>query len=121
MCGHVGYCSPDSLDPRRWLAYVGKHHLRYQDLTEQKHTINQIIMHEGYDKVTARNDIAILILNEQVMFNSFVMPICLPGFSLGSLLSHHSHSNNVYGIVAGWGDTRGKMERERERESVTSN
>uniref|UniRef100_K1QAG3 Transmembrane protease, serine 2 n=1 Tax=Magallana gigas TaxID=29159 RepID=K1QAG3_MAGGI len=86
---------PESLDPRRWLAYVGKHHLRYQDLTEQKHTINQIMMHEGYDKDTARNDIAILILNERLMFNSFVMPICLPGFSLSSLLNHHSHSNHT--------------------------
>lgn len=63
-------------------------------------------MHEGYDNVTVRNDIAILVLNNHVMYNSFVMPVCLPGFSLSSLLSHHGHST-TYGIVAGWGITRG--------------
>lgn len=96
---------PDSLDPKRWRAFVGKHHLQYQDLFEQEHTINQIIMHEGYNQETVANDIAILVLDVHVMFNGYVMPICLPAFSLGALLSHHAHSH-VYGLVAGWGDTR---------------
>ncbi|XP_048764650.2 trypsin-1-like isoform X2 [Ostrea edulis] len=95
----------ESLDVRRWRVIVGKHHLLFQDLFEQTHTINRIIMHEGYDNVTVRNDIAILVLNNHVMYNSFVMPVCLPGFSLSSLLSHHGHST-TYGIVAGWGITR---------------
>lgn len=99
--------SPQSLDPKRWRAFVGKHHLQYQDLFEQEHTINQIIMHEGYDQETVANDIAILVLDDHVMFNGYVMPICLPAFSLGALLTHHAHSH-VYGLVAGWGDTRGK-------------
>ncbi|XP_061167327.1 trypsin-1-like [Saccostrea echinata] len=104
----AAHCFEDqgSLDPRRWRAIVGKHHLFYTDLTQQTHTINRIIMHEGYDNQTVRNDIAILVLDNHVMFNSYVMPVCLPGAPLSSFISHHSHSHpGIVGIVAGWGDT----------------
>jgi hypothetical protein len=96
----------ESQDVRRWRVVVGKHHLLFPDLYEQTHTINRIIMHEGYDNVTVRNDIAILVLDNHVMYNSYVMPICLPEFSLSGILAHHGHST-THGIVAGWGNTRG--------------
>lgn len=72
------------------------------------------MMYEGYDKDIVRNDIVIFILNECVMFNSFVMFICLFGFFLSFLLNYYFYFNYVYGIVVGWGDIRGKIWGERE-------
>lgn len=43
-----------------------------------EHSINTLTPHENYDPDTGKNDIALIRLNEDIEYNYFVGPVCLP-------------------------------------------
>ncbi|CAH1710302.1 venom protease [Aphis gossypii] len=63
--------------------------------------ITRVITHEKYNAQEFTNDIALLKLENNVRFNQFIQPICLP------ILSHHRANKLVKSVpfVAGWGAT----------------
>ncbi|XP_033935445.1 coagulation factor VII isoform X2 [Pseudochaenichthys georgianus] len=78
---------------------AGEHNTAVSEGTEQLISVSQILMHEGYVKHTADNDIALLKLSSPVIFSAFAVPACLPTRSLAErelwAVSEHT--------VSGWG------------------
>ncbi|KAL3045438.1 hypothetical protein OYC64_013664 [Pagothenia borchgrevinki] len=78
---------------------AGEHNTAVSEGTEQLISVSQILMHEGYVKRTADNDIALLKLSSAVVFSVYAVPACLPTRSLAErelwAVSEHT--------VSGWG------------------
>lgn len=64
-----------------------------------RHSISEIKIHENYKKKSyADSDIAVLILENEVIFSDFIIPICLPTSTESSL--------NLQGYLIGYGRSR---------------
>ncbi|XP_047364650.1 trypsin-1-like isoform X1 [Vespa velutina] len=61
----------------------------------QEYKVEQVIKHSGYSIVNYNNDIALLKLNNIVMFKGLMRPVCLPE-------KGKTYSGSI-GIVTGWG------------------
>ncbi|KAK9505602.1 hypothetical protein O3M35_009614 [Rhynocoris fuscipes] len=46
---------------------------------EQIRKVIKIVVHEGYNQIDFRNDIALLEVDKHFVYNRWVLPICLPG------------------------------------------
>ncbi|NWH60964.1 FA7 factor, partial [Geococcyx californianus] len=76
---------------------------KYQrEFKEQKIPVEQSWTHPHYDSNNYNSDIALLYLSSDVVFNEYVIPICLPSPSLARLLSEEGR----IGMVSGWGATQ---------------
>ena len=62
--------------------------------------MKKIFIHEKYDSKKKNNDIAILKLDKNLIFNDNVKPACLPDSSV---------SYDGVGIASGWGDIDSKL------------
>ncbi|KAJ8974778.1 hypothetical protein NQ317_002492 [Molorchus minor] len=60
--------------------------------------IEKIIPHRSYNDSTTKHDIALIRLNQEVMFTNYISPICLPTKS-------PSLNGNETFVIAGWGRT----------------
>lgn len=76
---------------------LGEHNQLVNEGTEKELSIKEIIIHEKYDSDTNDNDIALFRLPEDVQFNRYIKPICLPKEDVDA---------NVLCITTGWGDTK---------------
>ena len=69
-----------------------------ETIPQQNIPVANIIMRDDYDEQTTNNDIALLRLSSDVVFNANVVPACLP-----------TDPNNLYvgqqAVVSGWGAT----------------
>lgn len=103
----AAHCFEDMLSrtASRWLAYVGKHHLDYPDDTESAHHVQEIILHPGFQNGSMKNDIALIKLQEPIVFNDYVKPICVPP------TRRRVVAVNSYCYTTGWGDTQGTGDR----------
>ena len=79
---------------------LGEHNQLVNEGTEKELSIKEIIIHEKYDSDTNDNDIALFRLPEDVQFNRYIKPICLPKEDVDA---------NVLCITTGWGDTKCKL------------
>jgi hypothetical protein len=60
--------------------------------------VEKIIVHKDYkkDSRTQYNDIALLRLEDEIEFNNFVSPICLP---LDHVLRKKDYSNHTFDVA----------------------
>ena len=68
--------------------------------TQNAFTVQKLIKHENYDPSKLLNDLAILRLNENVVFNNEIQPCCLPDTNSSDFPSSETES-----FVIGWGQT----------------
>jgi len=77
----------------------GKHDLaKYEG--EQRLQIKRVILHERYNRTLLANDIALLELKKDIVFNKDVSPICLPTADV---------KTGEICMTTGWGLTKGDM------------
>ncbi|XP_027598547.1 coagulation factor IX [Pipra filicauda] len=81
-------------------AVAGEHNTREDDHTEQRRKVVKALPHPTYDASINEyhNDIALLELDEPLVFNSYVTPICL-----GSREFTNALLKQGTGTVSGWG------------------
>ena len=79
---------------------VGKHHLRDNEIGQQVFGVSQVAYHPDYVIGRYIYDIALLRLNESIIFHDNVSPVCIP-----------NPEQDAEGLVAatGWGSTQGKI------------
>lgn len=76
---------------------LGEHDRLEDEGMEEELEVKEIIIHDDFDSGTNDNDIALFRLPEDVRFNRYIKPICLPNVDV---------EENVLCIATGWGDTR---------------
>lgn len=76
---------------------LGDHNLALKDknLPEIEIPIESFISHERYNKETKENDIALIKLGQQVVFNKFIRPACL---------QQSENISKKKAIATGWGN-----------------
>ncbi|XP_061136101.1 transmembrane protease serine 2-like [Syngnathus typhle] len=72
----AAHCAVKASSPRDWSVYAG--------LVKPLGVVNRVIAHEGFDRVTYRNDIALMRLGKPLDFTASgnVGPVCLPNVGL---------------------------------------
>uniref|UniRef100_A0A1B6DWJ8 Peptidase S1 domain-containing protein n=1 Tax=Clastoptera arizonana TaxID=38151 RepID=A0A1B6DWJ8_9HEMI len=75
---------------------LGDHDLTVPDETKpEDFNVAQIIRHEDYSNITYRHDIALLVLDKPMEYNTYMQPICLP--------PPGPRFSNITAVVTGWG------------------
>ncbi|XP_069484631.1 ovochymase-1 [Ambystoma mexicanum] len=77
---------------------AGDHDRCITDTTEQVRQVVRVVTHELFDAITFDYDIALIQLNESLVFNDYVRPVCLP-------ISNKVVVPSTVCIVTGWGST----------------
>ncbi|XP_053325648.1 acrosin-like [Spea bombifrons] len=86
----------------KWQIVLGGHQLSDPSARDvQIRSIGSYLQHEHYNPRTERNDLALIQLNESVIFSDFVQPACLP--SAGTEISALDPC-----YISGWGVTQDK-------------
>ncbi|XP_075986084.1 chymotrypsin-like elastase family member 2A [Anticarsia gemmatalis] len=85
---------PESLN-----VVLGKHNLIGGDIAPQEREVFQVIIHPRYNAKNLNNDIALLKLKSEVVFDDYVQPACLWDTNSYKKLP----GGEVFGTVAGWG------------------
>merc|ERR1712154_157148 len=90
------HCLPDGFDNLQLV--LGEHNIK-QAAEQHAKTIGvTAIKRNDYDERTTTNDIAILKLSEEVVFNDHIQPACLPSNKAEQYVDQSA-------VVSGWGTT----------------
>jgi len=95
----AAHCNEDGLAPDMVEIVAGSHDLLNPMEGEQSVEYEDWVSHEGFDKTTLDNDIAIIKLATPIKFGKTAQPACLP--KPGDHLADETR-----GLVAGWGNTK---------------
>ncbi|CAF0934190.1 unnamed protein product [Brachionus calyciflorus] len=91
----AAHCVYSSLDPSRYKIISGLHDTNAHDSFTDIKSVSKIIVHPGYSNFGYRNDIALIKLSERLIFNDYIMPVCIPDLTF--------NLTNQDGIATGWG------------------
>ncbi|XP_066304567.1 uncharacterized protein [Branchiostoma lanceolatum] len=98
----AAHCVDDNPSANRYTIVLGKHHTYSSDVTEQRFSLSQLIMHENYVSSPVPNrDIALLKLAQPATLNQFVGTACLPDGS------DDNPPEGTTCVITGWGETQG--------------
>jgi len=78
---------------------LGAHSLVHSTAGKIKMNIDKVISHKNYDPDSFQNDISLLHVDEYIVFNDYVRPVCV---------TEEVVPVGTNCIVAGWGDTLSK-------------
>ncbi|KAM9481985.1 serine protease 27-like [Clarias gariepinus] len=78
--------------------YLGKQTLSGSNPNQIVKGVTKVVIHPQFNSATLNNDIALLLLNSSVPFNSYITPVCLAG--QGS-----TFSAGINCWITGWGNT----------------
>ncbi|NXG94242.1 ACRO protein, partial [Stercorarius parasiticus] len=87
----------------RWRVVVGATQLSQQGPEAQVRNIKRLLSHNRYRRISERNDIALLELDQPVQCSSYIQLACVPDASLTV-----SELTTCY--VSGWGSTTARCE-----------
>ncbi|XP_044133425.1 ovochymase-1 [Bufo gargarizans] len=93
----AAHCLP-SFDPSRYHLVAGIHDRLLNESSRQDRMVHTIAAHEMYSHITNDYDIALIHLAEELTFNDFVRPICLPRME-------EPLKPTSLCVVTGWGST----------------
>jgi len=82
---------------------AGEHNLMVNEGTEQSIYVKNYFMHPQFSSYTFNNDIALLELEDDLIFNEYVQPACLP--KLANEKEDYEAGSEV--TISGWGSTIG--------------
>ena len=57
---------------------MGEHNRNVLEGTEREYLVGKILIHPNYNKNKLDNNIALLKLTRPVIFDKYVVPVCLP-------------------------------------------
>jgi len=97
----AAHCCTGSLsNPSIWKINSGRHNVKAATETGmQSHTVSRVIRHPQHSSLRNTNDIALLELTKDLVFDEHVQPICLPHADDGLFVDEDS-------IITGWGALR---------------
>ncbi|CAH0598128.1 unnamed protein product [Chrysodeixis includens] len=96
---HCATIRNEPVVPNSLSVILGKHNLIGGDIASQEKEIFQVIIHPEYDVKTLNNDIALLRLKSEAVFDDYVQPACVWNTNNYKRLP----VGDVYGTVVGWG------------------
>ncbi|XP_053908170.1 acrosin-like isoform X3 [Cuculus canorus] len=94
----AAHCFTEAMNTEMWRVVAGATDLTQLGPEVQIRSIKQIFVHENYNNISQRNDIALLELDQPVQCSSHVQLACLPNATLKA-----SQLTTCY--VSGWGAT----------------
>ncbi|KAM6230443.1 acrosin-like [Porphyrio hochstetteri] len=94
----AAHCFIDAWYVSMWHVVIGATHLTQLGPEAQVRGIRRLIVHEHYNSITQKNDIALLELDQPVQCSDYIQLACVPDASL-----RVSELSNCY--VSGWGST----------------
>jgi len=83
---------------------IGEHDLHKTEGSEQRIEVERVIRHPLYNNRNSDNDIALLRLKEDIRFDSYAQPACLP-LKANQEVDYAAGSN---AIISGWGSTKAR-------------
>ncbi|XP_018495222.1 proclotting enzyme-like [Galendromus occidentalis] len=100
---HCFVLSPKKVtDASLFRVRLGEHDLSRRSQDSVERSVVRLITHENFEYGLNTNDIALMFMNQDVTFNRYISPICLP-------YSKNIIPDNItekYAYVTGWGRTR---------------
>lgn len=81
---------------------AGEHAMSLNEGSEQKIYVEKSIVHPQYNSRTTVNDIALLKLKQDITFDDYSQPACLPSLSNES----SDYKEGEWLTISGWGSTR---------------
>ncbi|NWR81233.1 ACRO protein, partial [Centropus unirufus] len=78
----AAHCFVDARNVPMWRVLVGVTHLAHDGPEVQVCFVRQILVHEGYNNVSQKNDIALVELEKPVHCSPYVQTACVPDASL---------------------------------------
>lgn len=102
----AAHCFKKGTKPFQYKVYLGKYHqsLSENDAGEKMVRIRKIFVHERYNDKPNNNDIALIMLKEQVHYNDYIRPVCLPDVKSSIITGQTA-------LVTGWGETKNRFNR----------
>jgi hypothetical protein len=76
--------------------YVAAHDLMSVEKDRRAYTLDELILHDGFDLQTFDNDIALLKLSRPLVWGRNVSPVCLPPHDF-------EFPDNLKCTITGWG------------------
>jgi len=83
---------------------AGEHDFRRNEGSEQRIYVDRVFKHPQYNSKNVDNDITLLKLKEDLRFDDYAQPACLP--KLANEEADYAAGNVV--IISGWGNTKAR-------------